>query len=159
MPVAISTPNVVTEIEGEDLDALLEELRKIADGAPRLAAAHELIGKLERLDQARGLQVFEPDDKERFALLRAASNLRAFGASGPLVELYSRMHGTGGVKPRSYRLRFLDGRPQKDFVSYSLEYEPGDRVVTFAAEEFRVVGLETIDNVDELTVDDWQPKD
>lgn len=136
------TPNVTTDVAIDELELLRAELEKIADGAARLAAAAELAARLDALTvPLESGATFEPDPAERYALLRATAHLSNFGHRGELNAVRERLSGTGDVDWIAYRLRFLDGRPPQDFTSYSLNYEVGDRLVTPAKEELRVVEI------------------
>jgi len=66
----VLTADLVTEISGDELPALIDELRKIADGAPRLAVERVLADKLETLTEP-----LDPTGEERYALLRATTHL------------------------------------------------------------------------------------
>ncbi len=147
------TQEVVTEVGLDELEALRDELRKIVDGAPRLAVAAKLV---DRLDSLTSAATFEPHPGERFALLRATDHLQNLGHKGELLTLRGRLIGTGDAGWIAYRLRFPDARPPQDFTSYSLAYEVGDRVVTPGKDELRIIGVDEGDPP-ELVVDDWRP--
>ena len=151
------TPNLTTDIEDHELEVLRPELEMIADGAPRLAAAAELASRLDELavQLTPTTTAYEPDDRERFALLRATDHLRNLSHEGELMELRARLLDTGNAKPIGYKLRFLDARPSESFASYSLRYEADDRLVTAIGGVLRVVDA----NDDELVVDDWRQRE
>ena len=79
------------------------ELEMIADGAPRLAAAAELASRLDELavQLTPTTTASEPDDRERFALLRATDHLRNLSHEGQLIELRARLLDTTGTPNRS----------------------------------------------------------
>ena len=145
------------ELVADDVAALVDELRKIADGCPRLAAASALADRLERGGER------EPDEAERYVLLRATNHLtRSVGASRPsLISLRDRIDATAALRWIEYRLRFDDGR-REDFASFTLQYEPGDRLVTRTGAELRVVDVEPPEHrgtPELLVVERWQRAD
>jgi hypothetical protein len=155
--VGFVTPEITTGLNTHELEPLIAELRKISDGSPRLVAARQLADDLDAiLAKGRPGPAIEPDDAQRFVLLRAARHVTDLGHGGELVRLRDRLYGTGDVRWIHYRLRFTDTRPVADFTSYALEYEVGDRLVTPTKEELRVVELRDGDPP-ELTVEPWRP--
>lgn len=153
--IRFCTPDAVTDVCTRELRHLGAELEKVADGAPRLAAAGELAGRLDSLiGPLDSPTAFAPQTMERFALLRALDHLRNLGHQGELLALRERILLTSGIEPITYQLRVrLEASPIA-FWSFSREYELGDRIVRNPAEEFRVVEVEAGDPV-VLFVDMW----
>jgi hypothetical protein len=155
--VGFVTPEVTTDLNAHELEPLIEELRKISDGSPRFSPARQLADDLETaLASPQPGQAIQPNDTQRYALLRAAQHVTNLGHGGELLTLHNRLYGTGGVRWISYHLRFTDARPAADFTSYALQYEIGDRLVTPAKDELRVVAF-TDGDPPKLVVEPWRP--
>jgi hypothetical protein len=151
------TPEVVTDVGEDELEALHDELEKIAATNP---PRRDVTTLLETLASHAGslepdAPTFEPSERDRAILLRATDHLRNLRHRGELLTLRDRLIGTGAVRAIAYRLRFLDARPSQDFTSYSLAYGVGERLVTPAKDELQVNGVGSGDPL-ELIVDDWR---
>jgi len=150
-------PETPTDVEAAEVETLHEELERLAATNKPRPDVTALIDRLQLqtadLDRDDA-QIFEPSDRERAILLRAAEHLRHLKDAPALTTLRDRISGTGGVKWISYRLQFVDARSPQDFTSYSLAYAVGDRLVTAEGQELRVIGIRA-GNPDVLLVATW----
>jgi hypothetical protein len=150
-------PDVVTDVEQHEVEALLGELFEMGwptGRRPDILALHSTVLEHQTgLDQPR--RTFQPDDQERALLLRATDHLRNLGHHGELLLLRDRLIASGEVRWIDYRLRFLDGSSPVEFTSYSLRYAPGDRIATPSGTTGYVLAVEA-GEPEVLVVGDWR---
>lgn len=120
------------------------------------AALADTLGRLSgRLEGS--LPLFELDDNQRFALLRATDHLRNRDHGGAVIELRDRLvNGWTPYRLRHIRHPFDGNKVVVEFTSYSGPYKVDDRLVAAVHDVFRVVEVRKGDP-EELVVEDWLP--
>ena len=151
--IKFSISEVESEIADDDLAALIDEVGKIASTAPTA----DVVGLLETLTAATEREaVLEPTDRELEILMRATDHLRNLGHAGrPVLELRDRLRRARAVEVIVYELDFADGRPSRQFISCSLKYLGGDRLVDGTGGEHRVIAVFAAQVGPRLVVTDW----
>jgi len=146
------------DVGSNELPLLRDELEKMAATNPPHPEVTNLIEVLRLHDGPLGhdARPFEPDAAESALLLRAIDHLRNLDHRGFLMELRHYVATGERVGRVDYRLRFVDGRPSEDFTSYSLAYQPGDRLVTGTGDELYVIEARERTDPHELLVDEWR---
>ena len=158
--IRFRTPDGRVDVGSNELTLLRDELQKIAATNPPRPDVTSLIETLQVRDGRLGIgtRSFEPDEAESALLLRATDHLRKIDHRGFLMELRHHLVTGEDVREVEYRLRFVDARPAQDFTSYSLAYQPGDRLVTGTGEELYVVEAREQTNPHELLVAGWRAR-
>jgi hypothetical protein len=151
------TPNVVLDVNLHAVKAIRDELEKIAATNPPRADVTRVLDALDLhiVKLVPDSPTYTPDDRERAVLLRATDHLRNLGHRGDVLDLRDMLCGTGAVQPIGYRLRGVTGGPPREFVSYSLPYYVGERLVDASGSEHRIAGL-GLGDASELVVDEWR---
>ena len=145
----VRTAGLTFRLTSADTDAITGELNAIGLGSLSVSDADAFAARFA----ARETEPIDLDDHERFLLLRATNHLRYGGVTGRAVtELRDHLSDTGDAGWIAYTLSHLDGRPDQAFTSYSLKYEPDDRLVAPDGGQLRVVSVDA----GTLTVDDWE---
>ena len=140
--IRIWTPEIATELDEDDLAALLDELEKMAASSAPRPNITDLIDALNHAGNHDS--VFEPTDEQRALLLRATDHLRNLGQTGDVLTLRDRLIGAGDVQGITYET-FVHEQPPGRFTGYSLRYAAGERLVDHLGLAYSVAAI-TDDN-------------
>lgn len=139
--ITIATSYVETTLPATNLSAVIEELEAIAATNPPRPDVTNLI---DTMTLAVDRQAFDPDDDQSALLLRATDHLRNLRTTTvPIEALRRRLIAALGAQPITYDLLISDEQhPPREFASYSLAYELGDRLVPAGGRAFKVISAD-----------------